>query len=310
MTNIIVIPHIYILSYFQGALSNLQIIFKSSYSSQILWKASRDRFYEYCLNQGIWDSLSGKSRLIQYVSVWVSSSWHPCPSCLLVFSRGPTHSFLFDQLFLNTITPHSTALSSRQNGNLCCFSERLGPSVFPGTFANNHKHTVLGESLFKYLVHSKEYCFIEFYISPTEGRWWRAAARILACDSELWALGSVLQPWGTHTQLAFARGLCTQLGSEDLSQEMGLQGVNLTHKGNPLVPDAFCELSLSFFPCHCHRLLEIYQDRLSGNYYHSWGLGCSHYSISSSDLVLAVWPWASDITTLGLSFIKSKRGRV
>lgn len=158
MFNIIVIPYIYVSSYLQGALSDLQIVFKSTYSSQILWEASWYRFCEYCL----------KTRNLRFFEWQIQThpvrqclrcSWHPGSSCFVIFCGGLKSSFLFNfflvACFLNTITLHSTAWSSRQNG-ICWFGNGLIlPSMLTGNFSNNHKLIVLGQSLFKYLVNSK-----------------------------------------------------------------------------------------------------------------------------------------------------------
>lgn len=162
MVNIIVMPHIYISSYLQGALSDLQTVLKYACSSQILWEASRDRFYEYCLNTRNLRFIEWQIQTHPVCSVWVRPFWHPS-SCFVVFSGGLEASFLFEQLssFLLLPKPCQTTLycmKFKAKRNLCFLVRDWDYFVLTGKFANNHKHIVLGKSLLKYkhFVDSKE----------------------------------------------------------------------------------------------------------------------------------------------------------
>lgn len=127
-------------------------------------------------------------------------------------------TFFLLACFLNTVRPHSIAWSSRQKWNLCSLVRDWDYFVLTGNFANSHKHIVLGQSLFKYLVDSKNKDSLDSRILPMEGRWWdRMDRRTLTCDSVIW--------------VPVSREICELIWShENLPQEMGIQEMNLICK--------------------------------------------------------------------------------
>lgn len=62
--------------------------------------------------------------------------------------RGTEHSLLFRQPFLSTIHPHD---GPGKMESVPCEWE-IETLLSPGSFASTHKYTILGDSLFKYLV--------------------------------------------------------------------------------------------------------------------------------------------------------------